>query len=481
MLRRFLRDSAIYGLSNVLLRGVSLLLVPVYTRILSPTDYGIVDLITVFTALVGVSVALEIAQGLARFLPDATTPDERSAYASTALWFTIAAYVVFTVAAVIFAEPLSALLLDDPARRDLLLVALPVVVGSAIFYLLQMELRYGLRPKQYAICSLIYSGLGIAASVALVAGLRIGVAGVFIGQAIGAVAGIAASLAWSRSVYRLRVDVKRLREMLAFSLPLLPSSLGVFVTLYVDRIAIRELLNLHELGLFGVGYRIASIVTLLVVGFQGALTPLIYTHYREPGTPRELARIFSFFIFVALTLCLVLALFAGELVRLVAAPAYWTGALVVPFLAPALLLSMMYIFAPGLAITKRTGMTSTINLIGAGLNAVLSFSLVPLFGISGAAGATLISAATIFSLSMITSQIHYPVPHAWPRLALASLVGLLVFLVGSQLPVGGWASVALKAALVALAVSAFFALGLLGAWRIPGRPDASASVEGNTP
>ena len=428
-----------------------------------------------------ISVALEIAQGLARYLADSPTDEERSAYASTALWFTIAAYAVFTIAAVLFAEPLSSLLLADPDRRDLLLVALPIVVGNGIFYLLQTELRYGLRPAQYAVCGLIYSGVGIAASVALVAGLRIGVAGVFIGQAIGAVAGIAASLAWSRGVYRLRLDVVRLREMLRFSVPLLPSSLGVFVTLYVDRIAIRELLDLHELGLFGVGYRIASIVALLMVAFQGALTPLIYAHYREPGTPRELARIFSFFTFVALALCLALALFAGELVRLAAAPAYWAGAEVVPLLAPAILLSTMYIFAPGLSIAKRTGMIATINLIGAGLNAALSFSLVPLLGITGAATATLISAGAIFGLSMVTSQLHYPVPHAWPRLALASLVGLGTYLVGSQLPVGGWSSVALKAALVALAAIAFFALGLAGTPRVPGRRGATATVEKSAP
>ena len=79
MLRRFLRDSAIYGLAGILVRSVSLLLVPIYTRILSPTDYGIVDLITLFTAFVGVTVALEIGQSLARYLPDADSNEERSA------------------------------------------------------------------------------------------------------------------------------------------------------------------------------------------------------------------------------------------------------------------------------------------------------------------------------------------------------------------------------------------------------------------
>jgi len=477
MLRRFLRDSAIYGLAGILVRSVSLLLVPVYTRILSPTDYGIVDLVTVFTAFVGVTVALEIAQALARFLPDADTAEERSQYASAALWFTLSGYAAFTVVAVAFASPLAALLLDSAERRDLILVALPLVVGSGVFYLLQSQLRFELRPTQFAISGIVYSGTGIAASVLLVAGLRIGVAGVFLGQAIGALVGIAVAGAWARHTYRLAVDFGTLREMVRFSLPLVPSSVGVMIALYVDRIAIKELLTLHDLGLFGIGYRMASVVMLLMIGFQGALTPLIYAHYRDPKTPGELARIFSFFITVALGVCLVLAVFAGEIVRLAAPPVYWDGAAVVPLLAPALLLSSMYVFTPGLAIAKRTGVISAISLLGAGLSTGLSFTLVPLLGIRGAAASTLVGAATVFALSMIASQRHYPVPHPWGRIAIASLAGLGIFLVASALPVGAWSSIALKTLLVILAGVVCVALGLVPIpWRWRPRPRGGASV-----
>jgi O-antigen/teichoic acid export membrane protein len=475
MLRRFLRDSAIYGLAGILVRSVSLLLVPIYTRILSPTDYGIVDLITLFTAFVGVTVALEIGQSLARYLPDADSNEERSAYASAALWFTLAGYAAFTVLAVVFASPLAELLLDSAERRDLVLVALPLVVGSGVFYLLQSQLRFELRPAQYAISGLVYSGIGISASVLLVVVLRIGVAGVFLGQAIGALAGIAVAGAWARRSFRLAVDFDRLREMVRFSLPLVPSSIGVMIALYIDRIAIKELLTLGDLGLYGIGYRVASVVTLLMIGFQGALTPLIYTHYRDPETPGELARIFSFFVTVALGLCLALAVFAGEIVRLAAAPAFWDGAIVVPLLAPAALLATMYVFAPGLSIAKRTATISAINLLGAGLNTGLSFTLVPLLGIRGAAASTLIGAATIFALSMIASQRHYPVPHAWGRIAVAALAAVGIFVVASALPVGAGSSIALKILLVVVAVALCAALGLVD---IPRRirPRGGASV-----
>lgn len=481
MLRRFLRDSAIYGMAAILVRGVSLLLIPVYTRILSPTDYGIVDLVTVLTAFVGVTAALEIGQALARFLPDAESKREKAAYASAALWFTLAGYAAFSIIAVAFSSPLAALLLGSAGRRDLILVALPLIVGSGLFYLLQSQLRYELRPMHYAISGVVYSGVGIAASVLLVAGLRVGVAGVFVGQAIGAVAGIAVAGAWARRSYRPEIDLAKLREMVRFSLPLVPSSIAVMVSLYVDRIAIKELLTLDDLGLFGIGYRVASVVTLLMIGFQGALTPLIYTHYREPGTPGDLARIFSFFITLAIGLCLVLAVFAAEIVRLVAAPAFWDGAVVVPILAPALLLSTMYVFTPGLFLAKRTGTSAAIYVFGAALNTGLSFALVPLLGIRGAAAATLIGAGTVFAVSMVASQRHYPAPHSWGRIAVAAIAAMGIFFIASTLPVGSWQVILLKALLVALGVAVCFALGLVAIprrFRPGGRTPASAGRGG---
>ncbi len=460
MLARFLRDSAAYGLTSVLVRGVSLILVPLYTRVLTPRDYGIVDILTVTSAIVAVTVALEISQALARFLPDAHDDMERSAYASTALWFTLAMYALFAVLVVVFAAPLSAIILDDASHQTIILIALPTVVGSGVFYLVQNQLRFQLRVRQYVVSSATYTLVGIAFTVLFVLALRWGVIGVFAGQTVGAAVGISLSFAYARDVYRPVVDWTRLREMLAFSVPLIPSSVGVFIALYVDRIAVKELMSLADLGLFGIGYRVASVVSLVMIGFQAALTPLVYTHYRQSETPRELARVFSFFMGLAIVIALTLSLFSREIVMTLTTPAYYEGAVVVPLLVPALLLSNMYIFAPGLGIAKRTGITSMINLSGAALNTALNLVLVPRLGIEGAATATLISAAAVFTAYVITGQRHYRVPYQWGPIAIAVVIGVIVYGLGSLLAPGGM-SVPLKALMILGVGLSTLALGLV--------------------
>jgi O-antigen/teichoic acid export membrane protein len=203
-------------------------------------------------------------------------------------------------------------------------------------------------------------------------------------------------------------------------------------------------------GLFGVGYRVASLAGLLMLGFQGALTPLVFTHYRDPETPATLARLFRWFVAFALMVVAGLSLFAPEFLRVFTTPAYVDGARVVPLLAPAVVLSGMYIFAPGLALAKRTGGMALITVAGALLNTGLNFLLVPRLGIVGAAAATFTSALAVFGMYMAASQRLYPVPHRWPRIAAAVLCAAAVMAVAPRLRLDPLAAVAAKAGLLAL-------------------------------
>jgi O-antigen/teichoic acid export membrane protein len=251
-------------------------------------------------------------------------------------------------------------------------------------------------------------------------------------------------------------------------MPLVPSSVGVMVGLYVDRIAIARLMTLGDVGLFGVGYRLSSLTSLLMVGFVSALTPLIYARHREPDTPAQLARIFRTFAALALAVCLALALFARDIVAVATTPDYVGAAAVVPLLAPALVLSSMYIFAPGPGIAKRTGIISTINIGVAVMNTLLNFLLIPILGILGAATATFLSNATGFSVNMVASQRLYPVPHDWRRLGLAALGTIVLFVLGASDIVAGMASVALRGAIMVLAATWFVTVGLISPGELRG-------------
>jgi O-antigen/teichoic acid export membrane protein len=459
--RQVIRDSAVYGLAQILVRGLSIFLLPIFTRVLSPREYGVLDILTVFASFAGVAVALEVTQGMARSLADADTEKAKTRYASTALWFAVGAYTLFGIAALVWSPRLSAMLFGSPQYTGVVRIAVIAICGNGIFSVVQNQLRWNLQASRYSLTSVVYSAISLSCALILVVALRWGASGVLTGQIVGAVAGIALAVGFARSRFRRVFDRRKLREMLRFSVPLVPSSVGVFVTLYIDRVAIKQLMTLADVGVFGVAYRLASVVSLLLIGLQSALTPLIFTRYRESATPGHLARIFRSFSAVALLVCLTLALFSREILAIFAAPAYADGASVVPLLAPAILLLAMYIFAPGLDIARRTGIVATVNIFAAALNVALNFALVPRFGIRGAAMATLFSAAMLFATYMTLSQRFYFVPHRWGQLALATAAVIGLGIVGTQVEAGLWLNLVIRIGLVAVAALLLVTLGLV--------------------
>jgi O-antigen/teichoic acid export membrane protein len=184
---------------------------------------------------------------------------------------------------------------------------------------------------------------------------------------------------------------------------------------------INHYLSLNDVGLFGIGFRVAGMVGLVIVGFQGALTPLIYAHHRDPSTPAQLARIFRIFVAFALLMFLMVSVFAKDIMLVLTIPAYYDAANIVVFLIPAILLSNMYIFAPGTAIEKKTHIILLINVGGALLNVLLNAVLIPHFGIEGASVAKLISYGLVFGAYMWFSQQLYYVPHGWKSMMQATL------------------------------------------------------------
>src|SRR5687768_11473220 len=238
MLTAFFRDSFVYGFARMLTGAIALLSLPIYTRALSPSDYGVVDLVTAVAAIAHVVIALEISQGFGRYVLAAEGRGDRASYTSTALWFTVGAYSLFAAIVFTFAGPISVVLFGSHTYTPITRASTMVIWSTGIFYLVQNVLRYERRAGAYAVVSVVFSILtfGVTVWLLLVAGS--GLIGVFVGQFVAGVLAASLGLWYSRRSIALVFDRQRWREMLWFSAPLVPSGLGVMLTTYVDRYAI---------------------------------------------------------------------------------------------------------------------------------------------------------------------------------------------------------------------------------------------------
>jgi len=244
--------------------------------VLSSKDYGTVDILTVFGNFVTVTIALEISQALARNVVDAKDDEERQTYASTAFWFSVGTYSIFIVISLFLCPIIARYLLGDVELWHIVPYSLLFIWSSGIVHLLLLLLAYQLRAFANAVCSLTITVVSLLATIVMVLFCHMGVKGVFAGQAIGnIISGILAYIL-ARDTVRLKFDRRKLVQMLRFSAPLVPASVSVIASLYINRFAVLRLMSLSSVGILGVAYRLVSVVPIVMAGIQTALAPLIY-------------------------------------------------------------------------------------------------------------------------------------------------------------------------------------------------------------
>lgn len=408
MLKQLFKDSAVYTVATLLTTGLGFVLVPIYARVLSPAEYGLFDYVTVIGLLVGVTVALEAAQGLMYYLAQEKDAEVSSRTISAGFWVHAVAYTAFCVVVIALAAPIARALLGAEADHWLVVVSVLQFFAVAMVRMWTVVERSLLRP--WRVLWISVGSAALAGALGVVGALSWGVTGLMAGQFIGQ--GVVAVLLvglYRKQVFR-RFDPAIAKKLLAFSAPLVFSSVAFLLATYVDRLLVKDMLGLEALGYYGLGARVASGVTLLLVGFQSALSPLIYASLDRPGVHQDVARIFRLFATVASAALLVLMLAADQVVLIIAGPEYEPAVPVLRLLAAAALIQGSYIFFPGLYIARRTGTLAAIHCVGVVLNAGLNILLIPRWELVGSGVAALIGAITIFVLNLVLAQPHFPVP-----------------------------------------------------------------------
>lgn len=430
------KDSFLYILSSLLVRGIQILLMPVYTKTLGTGQYGIVELVTICGALINLTIALEISQGMARYLADSSDLEQRKSYASTAIGFSLAAYTLFTIFTCIWIDNVNLYLFSNSARPEDLRLAILAIGANGVFTILLELLRWEIKPLSYMLSSMAYALSCLVAGFCLVYIYQTGISGVFGGQLAGAVIGGAVGFACARKLLLPTFNFIHLKQMLKFSAPLTLSSFAVFISVFADRLIVREALGLDALGIYGFAARMASIISVLTLGLQSALTPLIYKHWQLASTRLKLAFVTKVYLVLMTPVIGGIALFASELTLLLSGEAFYEARLVLPILGLSAFLSSLYIFSPGLFLGKCTSIIALINIGGAILNLSISSWLTPRYGIIAAAGATLFSSSMVLLSYVLFGKRYFPVQFEWGRLAGIMISMLFLILLSIQLQPG---------------------------------------------
>lgn len=422
-LERLGRQSVVYGVGGLLVRGVGVILLPLYTAYLSPADYGKIEVLLAATAVLAVVLRRGISVGLFRFYFDSADPAYRTLVVRTTFWFTMATATIALVCGLVFAEPLASLL-QLGGDVDLVRAAAVGLWVQLNYEQLTAVFRAEERPHAFVVASLATLLTTVAATVVLVVVLEEGPIGVLLGTFVGTLAVYLVLLAYRREQLGFQFDRQLLREMNRFGMPLLPAALALWVISFVDRWFVAVIRDQDEVGVYSVAVRMSSAVLFLMLAVRRAWPTIAYSIEDDEEARRTYSFVVTYVVFLASWAALGLSLLAPWLVDVFTSnEGFARAADAVPFLAFGGVAYAAYsVVAVSSARSKRTQGNWIVAGGAAALNVGLNLLLIPPYGMVGAAVATLLAYIVLFAGIVAYGQRVYRVEYQWRRLL--SVVGL---------------------------------------------------------
>jgi O-antigen/teichoic acid export membrane protein len=425
------RHSAIYGFGSLVSRFIAVLLLPVYTRYLSPSDYGLIETLIALSAILTVLLAAGVKSAFFRFYFDERDEAGKLRVIRTSFWFTMVMGTAGLAAGLILAGPISQLLFGTTSHADLVRAAFVGLWAHVNYEQVTSLFRVEQRSVAYLIATLINLGLTVGATLLLVVAWDVGPIGVIVGNFTGTLLVYFGLLAYRREQLGLEWDRELLREMNRFGMPLVPSALFLWALNFSDRFFLVKLSGPREVGLYSIGVRMASAIILLLAAFRTAWPAFAYSIEDDDEAKRTYSFVLTYIVVITSWMALALGVLAPWLVRLLTTEAFYSSERVVAPLAFAAAAFGAYIVVViGIGRARKTRSNWVITGAACALNVALNLILIPPYGMIGAAIATIGAYTTLFVGMAWRAQRIYPVPYQWRRVGTAAGVAIALTVVG---------------------------------------------------
>ena len=456
-LKQLASETAVYGMSTILARIINFLFVPFYTRLLTTASYGVVTEFMAYIAVLQVVLVMGLETGCFRFAnKDGNDPDKVYTGALAAVSGLSLAFLALMIA---FAGPISRLLGYDGYSCCIMYMG-GILALDSITAILFARLRQEHKALKFAIfktvkilvetganivlffpfasfCSRKAEALGIAAS-------ELGPDQLWLLHFVSPtpdfsyvifailVSCIVCALLFIPDLLRLNLkfDGKLLRQMLAYSLPLMVAGLPGTVNDFIDRILFRFLDHNAELwqsslGIFQAAVKLAVIMNLFIQMFRFAAEPFFFQRAADRNSKELYAKVMEWFTAFCGLVFLGVILYI-DVVSLLLGRDFRSGVGVVPvMLFSYMVLGMLFNVSMWYKLSGKTSMAIYITLSGLVVTVVVNVLFMPLYSYWAAAFAHLASYLVMFIVCAVLGQKYYPIPYRWGRIA-----GMIVLMLG---------------------------------------------------
>ncbi|MFQ6082617.1 MAG: flippase [Candidatus Aminicenantia bacterium] len=428
------KNIVIYSIGNIALRAVSVLLIPLYTRYLSVENYGLLDICIITIQILVIFMSLGMPQSLIRYYKGCEKKEEIGALYTTSFSINLLGGIVLIFLMWIFTRPFSRLIFGGKVYIYILLIVTFISLVRSLSVLSLSFFRAKNKALTYSIFAVIIMIGLLITNVIFVVYLKRGVLGILYSNLI--VYGCAALFIgiYILSKHRPKISISISKKLFSFGSPLIFSMSGWFILHMSSRYFLAHYSGLGEVGIYGLGYRIATILLILVVmPFQLAFGPFIFSQERDPKLKEKISRVFTYLLLILFFSSWGTALISRNIIQILAPPEYNESYFVILLILPAIISMGIYYWAASLLhLMKKTKLLALIIISSAIVNIILNILLIPKYGWHGAAVSTNISIFLATFSNFFFGVKYYKIEFEISRLykmgmSFFVLVGVLIF------------------------------------------------------
>lgn len=460
-LKGLIKDSFVYGVASILSRFIGFLLMPLYTRILTPADYGVLNIINITVTLVTLFSVLGLDGAAHIFFWDNEDTDRRKSVFSSWCWSQFAASLFIASLLIIFADRLSVALFGSDSNSGLFRLSAIILFTGILPAVAINWFRVRRLPWTTTWFSLALGIITIVLNVWFIAGLRWGIKGFILAQVIsGGIMSCVTVFLMKDWLSPVRINKALLRMMLKYSTPLIPAALAYWSLNFAGGYFLQIQKGESEVGLYQTGSTIASIMMLIISSFTQAWGPFAMSIRSEAGAYKFYARVLLFYISIAGLFAAGIGIFAHEILYFITTPLYWKADWVAGILAfNAVIAGLIFIAALGLNFVKNMKPYSYATIIGALINLCLFYVAIRFLGKEGCALSILLTNIGVSVWIFRASQKAYFIPYNFYKAGMIFLLCVGFVAVSKIINVSSiWISVGIKSILGLLLVFLLFYL-----------------------
>lgn len=437
-LKQLAGQTMIYGLSTILARIINFLFVPIYTRCLSPENYGVVTEFMAYIAVLQVVLVLGLETGCFRFA-NKEGVDPKKVY-SSAFVTVFCVGATFMALMLAFAGPISTALGYDGYDACIKYVG-GILALDSITAILFAKLRQENKAFKFAIFktakiitettanlvlflwfpSHVDSAPWMLNFIPATPDFSYVIFAIFISCVV-------CTLLFIPDFFKLSfsLDRKLMGQMLAYSLPLMVAALPGIMNDFLDRILFRYFDSdpdkwRNQLGLYQAAVKLAVIMNLFIQMFRYAAEPFFFRQSREKGSLKLYADVQEYFTAFCGLVFLGVILYI-DIIALILGPQFREAVGIVPImLLSYMLLGMLFNVSMWYKLSGKTNVAIWITLSGLAVTALVIVLFMPKYSYWAAAYGHLASYIVMFAISAILGAKYYPIPYRWGRLLMIFL------------------------------------------------------------